>query len=90
MINEVNQYQPFTVYMPSGKPVPEVLTEDELITLLRLDQDGPAKARLTIRYYRKKGHLRGVRLGKTIRYSRNEVLKFIEEQTQWTNRKNSA
>lgn len=90
MINQENQCQPFTVYMPNGKPIPEVLTEDELITLLRLDQDGPAKARLTIRYYRKKGLLRGVRLGKTIRYSRTEVLKFIEEQTQWTNRKNSA
>jgi hypothetical protein len=90
MINKENQFPTLTVYMPSGKPVPLVLTEDELISLLRLDETGSKDPRLTIRFYRKKGLLKGIRIGKTIRYTQTEVLNFLEKQTSWTNRKNSG
>ena len=79
-----------TIFFPSGKPVPEVLVKRELIELLRLDEDGPKDPALTIQYYRDKGLLKGVRIGKRIRYSKTEVIKFLEKQTEWTNRKNIA
>ena len=80
----------YTIFFPNGKPVPEVLVERELIELLRLDEDGPKEPALTIQYYRDKGLLKGVRIGKRIRYSKTEVIKFLEKQTEWTNRKNTA
>ena len=72
--------------MPDGRPVPIVLDDKELIILLRLDDQGPRNARFTLKYYRDKGLLRGVRLGKRIRYTRDEVLKFLERQTDETNK----
>ena len=75
--------------MPDGKPVPTVLNDEELIQLLRLDEQGPHNARTTLKYYRDKGLLKGIRLGKKIRYTRDEVLKFLEKQTERTNQ-NSA
>ena len=77
-------------YFPDGRPVPEVLTEPELIELLRLNEDGPKDPALTIQYYRDKGLLRGVRIGKRIRYTKQEVMKFLGKQTDWTNRKQTA
>ena len=79
-----------TIYFPDGKPVPEVLTESDLIALLRLDEDGPKDPTLTINYYRDKGLLRGIRIGKRIRYTKQEVIRFLEKQTDWTNRKQTA
>ncbi len=78
------------VYFPDGRPVPEVLIEQELIELLRLNEEGPKDPSLTIQYYRDKGLLQGVRIGKRIRYTKQEVLNFLEKQTKWTNRKNVA
>ena len=79
-----------TIYFPDGNPVPEVLTENDLINLLRLNEDGPKDPTLTIHYYRDKGLLRGIRIGKRIRYTKQEVLNFLEKQTNWTNRKQTA
>ena len=76
-----------TIYFPNGKPVPEVLIEKELVELLRLDEDGPKDPTLTIQYYRDKGLLKGIRIGKRIRYTKQEILEFLEKQTDWTNRK---
>lgn len=87
-VPEQNAYKEI-IFFATGTPVPEVLTEEELISLLRLDADG-GNAALTIRYYRDKGLLRGTRIGKHLRYTRTEVLRFLEEQTKWTNRRNSA
>lgn len=80
----------YTIFFPNGKPVPEVLVEHELIELLRLNEDGPKDPALTIQYYRDKGLLKGIRIGKRIRYTKQEVIKFLEKQTDWTNRKNIA
>ena len=78
------------IFFPNGRPVPEVLVEKELIELLRLNEDGPKDPHLTIQYYRDKGLLKGIRIGKRTRYTKQEILKFLEKQTEWTNRKNIA
>ena len=90
MMKKDNNNYITTIYFPNGNPVPEVLTESDLISLLRLDEDGPKDPTLTINYYRDKGLLRGIRIGKRIRYTKQEILHFLEKQTDWTNRKQSA
>jgi hypothetical protein len=85
MINEENQYQPLPVYMPSGKPAPELLTEREAIEFLRLDIDGPDHPEMTLDYYRREGLLRATRVGKRIRYSKNELLQLLDRLTDRTN-----
>ncbi len=80
-------------YMPVGKevrPVPEVMTENEVIQFLRLDVDGPQSPQQTLQYYREKGLLKGTRIGKRLRYCRPEVLKFLQLQTNQTNKHNIA
>jgi hypothetical protein len=59
-------------------PVPEVLTQHETIQFLRLDEDGPANPEQTLRYYREKGYLKAVRIGKRLRYTKQELLKFLD------------
>ena len=67
-----------TAYMPSGKPAPLVLTEPELIQLLRLDgPDGPKNPSESIRRYREKGLLRGVQIGRAVRYPLVEIQRFL-------------
>ena len=39
-----------------------------------------------MKYYRDKGLLRGIRIGKKLRYTRQEVLHFLAEQTERTNK----
>ena len=70
--------------MPDGRPVPELMTEDELITFLRLDVDGPANPSQTLQYYRDKGLLRATRVGKRLRYQRKEALAFLDRLTEYT------
>ena len=77
-----------TLYFPSGKPVPLVITEEELISLLRLDVDGPKNPKSTLEYYRDKGLLKGIRVGKHMRYYLPDIIKFLEDQSSYTNRKN--
>ena len=63
------------------QPCPELLTENEAIRYLRLDEidiDDPAS---TLRYYRKKGILRATQVGKCIRYRRIELDAFLERLT---------
>jgi hypothetical protein len=79
---------PYPVYMPDGRPAPVILTEEELITLLRLDKDsgGPKNPAYTLAYYRKHG-LRAIQMGKRIRYFLPDVLDFLSNQSVFTNRK---
>jgi len=63
------------------QPCPELLTEDEAVRYLRLDQidtDDPAGA---LRYYRKRGLLRATQVGKCIRYRRVELDRLLERLT---------
>ena len=85
--NEKNSYM-FTIstILPDGNggftPCPELLTENEAIKFLRLDEvdvDDPAS---TLRYYRKKGLLRATQVGKCIRYRRIELEKLLDRLTE--------
>ncbi len=61
---------------------PELLTEEEAIRFLRLDNidvDDPSN---TLRYYRKKGLLRATQVGKCIRYRRIELERCLEKLTE--------
>lgn len=79
---------PYPVYMPDGRPAPLILSEEELVFLLRLDKDsgGPKNPAYTLAYYRKHG-LRSIQMGKRIRYFLPDVLVFLENQSVFTNRK---
>lgn len=73
-----------TYYMPNGSIMPELLTEEEAIVFLRLDKENnPAR---TLKYYRDKGRLRGVKIGTNFLYPKSELLKFVEVATEWFNR----
>ena len=76
-------------YMPSGSPVPDLLTEEEAIIYLRLDKDGPANPKKTLKHYRDEGMLRATRIGKKYCYQRKELLKFLDMATERTNQKRS-
>ena len=60
-------------------PCPELLTEAEAIRYLRLDVNGPKNPQGTLKYYRDKGLLRGVRIGRNLRYPRKELDCMIEK-----------
>ena len=68
-------------YMANGNPAPEVMTEEDVVAFLRLDTDGTG-ASVTLKYYRDKGLLKGIRIGKKLRYTRREVLRFLDRLTE--------
>ena len=63
----------------SFMPCPELLTEDEAIRYLRLDVNGPRNPSSTLKYYRDQGVLRGIRVGRNLRYPRKELDHMIEK-----------
>ena len=71
--------------LPDGNggftPCPELMTEDEAIRFLRLDQINTEDSSSTLRYYRKKGLLRATQVGKCIRYRRIELEMLLERLT---------
>ena len=71
-----------TAFFSNGRPVPDVLTEQEAIHFLRLDVDGPKHPELTLQYYRREGLLKPVKLGKRLRYTKTELLNFLERLEQ--------
>lgn len=85
---DLNRIQ--TLYFPNGKRVPLVLTSEELCHFLRLDIDGPKSPESTLEYYREKKLLRGVKIGQHMRYFLPDVIKFLELQSDWTNRKENV
>jgi hypothetical protein len=72
--------------LPDGNggftPCPELLTEDEAIRFLRLDNINTEVPSNTLRYYRNKGLLRATQVGKCIRYRRIELEKLLERLTE--------
>ena len=87
--NEIIKSMP-TLYFPDGKRVPLVLTSEELIHFLRLDVNGPNSPEGTLQYYREKKLLRGIKIGQHMRYYLPDVVEFLEEQSDWTNRKENV
>ena len=76
-------------FMPNGSPAPDLLTEEEAIIFLRLDKDGPANPKKTLKYYRDKEMLRGTRVGLRYHYQRKELLEFLDKATERTNQNRS-
>ena len=72
-----SNYCQHVVYFPDGRPVPEVLNEQDAIEFLRLD-DGPKHPEVTLQYYRSEGLLKGVKIGRKLRYTKTEMLRFLE------------
>ena len=54
-----------------------VLTEAETIRWLRLDVGGPKDPSGTLKYYRQRGLLRAVRIGRHLRYTVPELNAFL-------------
>jgi hypothetical protein len=64
---------------PAGITIcPDLLTEAEAIRFLRLDVDGPAHPKQTLAYYRERGFLKAVKVGRRLRYPKKELLKFLD------------
>jgi hypothetical protein len=89
-VNE-NDYQYLTnlCFMHDGSPAPEVMTKEEVIKFLRIDAQGTIEPNLTLKYYRDKHLLRGTQIGKSLRYTKQEVLNFLTRQTEQTNRRSA-
>ena len=81
-----SKYSNTVSYFADGTPVPDLLTEEEAVKFLRLDIDGPKDPSATLKHYRDKKLLRGTRIGRKYRYSRLELLKFIELATIQTDK----
>ena len=68
--------------LPDGNgaftPCPELLTEQEAIRYLRLDVNGPQNPAGTLKYYRDKGILKAVRIGRNLRYPRKSLDGMVE------------
>ena len=72
--------------MPDGRPAPSVLTAQETVVFLRLDQTGIKDPVLSLRYYREKGLLKGVRIGLKLRYRLTDLLDFLDRLAEESER----
>jgi hypothetical protein len=77
-----------TVYFPDRTPVPELLTESEAILFLRLDTDKTNDHARTMKHYRDKELLHPTLIGKNNKYSKKELLRFIDLMTEKTKKRN--
>jgi hypothetical protein len=67
--------------MPDGNggyaPCPELLTEEETIRFLRLDIEKDTDPVQTMKYYRDKGELIAIKVGRKNRYRRQDIEGFL-------------
>jgi hypothetical protein len=72
--------------LPDGNggftPCPEVLTEDETVRYLRLDLEGSSYPKQTLKYYRDKGELVAIRIGRRNRYRRRDLDDFLSKKSK--------
>ena len=71
-------------YFPDGKPVPDLLTEEELIEFLRIPLVSTSKdyhnvVQNLIRFR----DLPRIQIGKKLLFPRRAVLEWIQKQTKW-------
>lgn len=66
------------------RPVPALMTAAEAATYLRLTEDDRdiEDALTSLEYLVRQGHIRPCRVGKHRRYSREELARFITQQTE--------
>lgn len=63
-------------------PCPELLTEEEAIRYLRLDETGVADPARSLRHYRERGLLRATQVGRRLRYRRVELDRALDRLTE--------
>jgi hypothetical protein len=75
-----------SVVLPDGNggftPCPELLTEEEVIRYLRLDSEGVSNPVQTLKYYRDKGKLVAIKVGKKNRYRRQDLDMFLARKSE--------
>lgn len=80
-----NQVFSIASALPDGNggfvPCPDVLTEDEVIRFLRLDLETSSDPRQTLKYYRDRGELVAIRLGRKNRYRRQGIDGFLAQKS---------
>jgi hypothetical protein len=64
-----------------GDPCPDLMTEQEAIRYLRLDEIEIKSPEETLRRYRKEGQLRGTQVSKRVFYLRSELDLFLKKIT---------
>ncbi len=69
-------------YMPDGTPAPYVLTTDDAVRFLRLDDNGTKHPKVTLYHYEKEGLLTSVKIGKCKRYLLSDLIEFTERLSQ--------
>jgi hypothetical protein len=62
--------------MPSGRPAPYLMTQDEVLELLRIDARQPNQA---INRIRREGHLPAIRVGKRNLFRSSDVRTMIDQ-----------
>ena len=80
-------YGNIAAVMPDGTPAPYVLTPEEAIKFLRLDDTEHPEN--TLRYYHDIGLLKGTYIGKRRFYTVVELCQFVDRQTK-ENRKSKS
>lgn len=67
-----------TVWLPSTppRPAPPLLTAKEVALLLRIDSKSPIR---TINYYREKGFLQPIQIGRNLLWRLEDVLGFMRQ-----------
>lgn len=65
--------------MPDGSPAPSLMTEEEAIRFLRIDQTGVRFPRQTFQRYRSSGQIVGKMVGRCVRYPVEELQRFVKE-----------
>ena len=75
---------PKITVLPGDPPTscPELLTEQEAVRYLRINETGVLNPAGTLRYYRKKGWLRATQVGRRIRYRRVELERLLDKLTE--------
>lgn len=70
-------YLPATADRPA-EPAPHVMTEADVVRLLRLDEAGVTKPYRTLHRYREKGWLKATQIGPRLCYQLPDVVRFLE------------
>lgn len=72
--------------LPDGNggftPCPELMTEDEAIRFLRLDMDDSVDPKQTLKYYRDRGQLIAIKVGRRNRYRRQDLENFLAQKSK--------
>lgn len=67
---------PIIHHMPDGTPAPAIMTTDEVIRFLRLNEIAVKRPEQTIDYYRQRG-LPALQLGRAVRFRLEDVVEWV-------------